>query len=94
MAEPLQPSGGRVNNRISEVAEDIVRYLVQHPGAADTLEGIARWRLAQQTVERTVDETAEALRLLTERGLVHEIRSGAGPAVFRLASDREAVKRS
>lgn len=87
MAAPLQPWAVRVNNRISEIAEDIVRYLVQHPEAADTLEGIARWRLAQQNIERTVDETAAALRLLTERGLVDEIRTGAGPAVFRLKTE-------
>lgn len=79
-----------MNDTASEVARDIMRYLVQHRDSADTLEGIARWRLAQQTIERTVDETAAALRMLTERGLVDEIHTGAGPTVYRLKHGQQS----
>lgn len=91
MAVALHLRRPRVNDRISEVARDIMRYLVEHRESADTLEGIARWRLAQQTVERAVDETAAALRMLTERGLVDEVRTGVGPTVFRLKSTSESA---
>ena len=65
-------------------------YFLRHPAAADSLDGIARWRLMLQKIDQTVDETAEALRALVEEGLVEEIRSNSGAPVFRLNASRRA----
>lgn len=72
------------------VAREIMRYFLDRTEAADTLEGIARWRLMQQSIERTVDETASALRLLIARGHIEEVRTGVGPALFRLNAGKRA----
>ena len=79
-----------MHGEIETVALEIVRYFRQSPDTADTLEGIARWRLMQQTIDLTVDETQAALQLLIERGLVEEIRLAGGKTVFRLAADKRA----
>lgn len=73
------------------VAREIMRYFLDRTEAADTLEGIARWRLMQQSIERTVDETASALHLLVERGVIEEVRTGAGPTLFRLNAEKRAA---
>ncbi len=55
-----------------ETAQEILRYFLSHPAAKDTLEGIAKWWLDRQRVERGVEEVAESLRLLVARGFVVE----------------------
>lgn len=73
---------------IESVALEIIRYFLQRPDAADTLEGIARWRLMQQTIDRTIEETLAAVRLLIERGQIEEMRLAGGAIVFRLLRDK------
>ncbi|MFQ5520188.1 MAG: hypothetical protein ACE5FK_02220 [Candidatus Methylomirabilia bacterium] len=67
-----------------EMARDILRYLVRHPEAEDTLEGITRWWLERERIERTVDEVHESLQLLVTRGLLMEQRGRARPACYRM----------
>jgi hypothetical protein len=35
------------------LTKDILRFYVEHPGVAETPEGLARWRLLEQYVEDT-----------------------------------------
>lgn len=53
-----------------EITREILRYLMTNPGAKDTLEGIARWWLERNRVERTVDDVARSLHLLVTQGLI------------------------
>lgn len=48
-----------------DVCLDIVRYLVSHSEAADTIRGIAEW-----WIKRDVARTAQALTKLQEHGIV------------------------
>ena len=47
-----------------EVAQWIVRYLADHPGAADTPHGIQRWWLAPHHGEAPLDVVVQALKQL------------------------------
>jgi len=49
-----------------EQAQEILRYFVQHPHASDDLEGIARWRLLQEQISRSVEEVRQALDMLVK----------------------------
>lgn len=61
-----------------EVVREILRYLSKHPAAKDTLEGIAKWWLDRQQVERSVEEVVQSVRLLVSRGLILERRTKTG----------------
>jgi hypothetical protein len=77
-----------VSRQLEKVAREVMRYLLDNTTATDTLEGIARWRLMQQRIDRTVDETIAAVKLLVRRGFVEEVHTGAGPTLFRLSAAR------
>jgi hypothetical protein len=61
-----------------QLARDILSYFVRNPQAADTLEGVARWRLLEEAVYRSVEDTSRALSWLVSQGFLVEI-SVAGP---------------
>jgi hypothetical protein len=69
-------------------AEEILRYFTRHPQAADTLEGVARWRLLEDRVQRSVEGINDALDWLVAQGfLLQELTAGSG-AIFRLNQQR------
>ena len=65
-----------------------MRYFLQNPEAADSLEGIARWRLLEMQVRDVVAETDAALALLVEQDLVEQVPIAGGPFLFRLKKER------
>jgi hypothetical protein len=71
--------------QIRAAARDILRYLVEHPGATDTARGIAGWWVTGLD-NRVVDM---ALDHLVNRGWLLA-RSYGGPALYSL--DREQLQ--
>lgn len=67
-----------------ELARDILRYFLRHREAADTLEGVARWRLLDEKIHRTVDETGEALDWLIQEGFLEQVVTAVSSPVFRV----------
>jgi len=68
------------------LVEAVRSYFGRHPLAADSVEGIARWRLLEENAHLQLESTARALRWLVDRGeLVEEARPGM-TALFRLAT--------
>jgi len=64
--------------------KEVLNYFLRNPQAADSLEGIARWRLLDEVVRRKVDETQRALAWLVQRNfLIVTTVAGADP-IFRL----------
>lgn len=64
-------SGGCTNEE-SEIAQDLLSYLVDNPDAQDTLEGIVEWWLLQMKLESNTVKVKEALADLVARGLIIE----------------------
>jgi hypothetical protein len=54
------------------VAREILSYFLRNPNAADSLTEIARWRLMQEMVRRSVETTEAALNWLVSEGYVRE----------------------
>jgi hypothetical protein len=65
------------------VVREVLRYFVRHPEAMDDLEGVARWRLAEEVIRRKVEETQRALTWLVERDY---LRLTSAPGVAPLFS--------
>ena len=76
----MPPSKSSISRSVIEV----LKYFRENPDAADTLEGIARWRLLQRAITQTVRETDEAVQWLVGKGFLLEVSSRAAPRVFRL----------
>ena len=70
------------------LAKDILSYYVKHPMAADTCEGLARWRLLEEYVEQTTRETEQALDWLVTRGFLSASSGPGNDRVFVLNADR------
>lgn len=65
-----------------------MRYYLTHPTAVDTSEGLARWRLLEEYVERTMRETQEALDWLVAHGYLSKVTRPGGRTVFMMNPDR------
>jgi hypothetical protein len=71
-----------------EIAGEILTYFLRNANAVDDLEGIVRFRLLDQGIERRVSEASEALAWLVSAGLLNRtIRPGTGP-IFSLNEAR------
>jgi hypothetical protein len=74
-----------VSDRVTGVAAALVRYLEEHPNAADTEDGIGRWWLEPGSA--TAAEVSSALERLIRAGSVERTQVGAR-LVFRARRSR------
>jgi hypothetical protein len=70
------------------MARDVLQYFVRNPQAVDSLEGVARWRLMDEIVRRTVDETRTSIGWLVERGYLTRNVAADGVSTFQLNAAR------
>lgn len=67
-----------------DIAQQLLAYLVEHPHAQDTLEGITQWWLLEQEIKRWTAEVQSALADLVARGLVMEREGDDGRVHYRI----------
>jgi hypothetical protein len=70
---------------VNTIADEIARYLKDHPDAADSLEGIRRWWLPRVRLEETTAQLEEALEDLLRRGVVVRQGLADGTVLYRRA---------
>ena len=56
----------------TEISYDILKYLLEHPDAQDTLEGIVEWWLLERRVKDQTLKVKEALAQLVAEGFIIE----------------------
>ena len=78
-----------MNRSLSSAAKEILSYYVRNPGAADSLEGITRWRLLDEAIHRTLTETEESLEWLVKEGYLITMNEGHSKRLFRLNPARQ-----
>lgn len=72
-------------DNVIEAAEAIRRYLEVRPNAAETVHGVARWWLAQQRRDDTVEVAQQALDYLEAKGQVVKFHLAGGKVMYRRA---------
>jgi hypothetical protein len=77
----------------------ILHYLVQHPDAVDTVEGIVTWWLPKDTRSRGNESVKTALDTLVSTGWLTERKLGSSKLLYGLNKQclnevREFLKRS
>jgi hypothetical protein len=63
---------------------EVLDHFVRNPQAADTLEGLARWRLLRETVHRSVAETVDAIEWLVAKGFLSETSRTYSKPIYSL----------
>jgi hypothetical protein len=70
------------------IAHEILAYLMDHPDAQDTLDGVVQWWLLERKIKNQTDLTKEALAELVSKGLVLESESGDSRIHYRMNPDK------
>jgi hypothetical protein len=68
----------------SDIARQILAYLVEHPQARDTLEGILHWWLLEQQIKRWTPQVQEAIVELVAQGWLRESKGRDGQVHYRV----------
>jgi hypothetical protein len=76
-----------------DVAKQILAYFLRNPRAADSAEGVARWRVRDERVRHSVRETFVALKWLVAKGYLEETSSRAAGSIFQLNANRAGEAR-
>jgi hypothetical protein len=71
-----------------DLAKQVLAYFVHNPSAADSAEGIARWRIMDEKIRSTVQETFAVLRWLVAEGYLDEVSTRGAGRIFRLNAGR------
>lgn len=74
--------------RIGDIVRAIAAYLLAHPSAADTAEGVARCWLGPRGLTATTEDVQVALNRLVARGVVEECQSFSGAPIYRGTTSR------
>lgn len=67
---------------VRSIAQEIERYLQQHPNAADSADGIHRWWLVAPFSEGPLETVQAALDLLETRGIVGKTVLDSGRVIY------------
>jgi hypothetical protein len=82
------------SERVPPPVRQILSYFVRNPGAADSLEGIARWRLLEESIHRSVQETERALSWLVKEGYLLAIPQLHASRLFQLNAVKQVEAES
>lgn len=74
-----------------DAVKDILGYFLRNPLAVDSVEGVARWRVMEQQVHRSLEQTQSALAWLLSEGYLEELETAGTGRIVRLNPDRQAV---
>lgn len=79
--------------RRDQASREILEYLIRHPDAKDTVEGILKWWL-DSDAEWEKDEVQQALDLLSARGWLTRRETTPAQAVYGVNKDQiETIKK-
>ncbi|MBC7901552.1 MAG: hypothetical protein H7070_16035 [Saprospiraceae bacterium] len=79
-----------MSNR-TQVSHEILRYLLRHPDAQDTLKGISEWWLLEERLIQKYTEVEEALVKLVSRGFVLAKRTPESGTLYCLNKGKANV---
>jgi hypothetical protein len=69
---------------VPRLARAVLAGFLRNPRATDSLEGVARWRVHEETIHQTVEEVSQALGWLVEHGFLMREAAEGTPPLFRL----------
>jgi hypothetical protein len=80
-------------NAEPKIGNEILAYLVDHPKAQDTLEGIVEWWLLEQKIKYETARVQEALSELIAKGMILEEKGWDSQIYYRINQNKyEEIK--
>jgi hypothetical protein len=79
-----------ISTPTSKLAKEIMGHFLRNPQAADSLEGVTRWRLLEERVHRQLEDTDQALGWLVRRGFLVRVSSAWTEAVYKLNQENRS----
>lgn len=73
----------------TEIAREILAYLVDHPDAQDTLEGIIQWWLLERKIKYQTDMVKQTIAELVEKGFILEERAKDSRVHYRTNQSKQ-----
>jgi hypothetical protein len=89
MAGRVRGEGHATEER--KTAQAILSYMIKHPRATDTVEGIALWWIAPSRRERSMGEVQRAASYLVSRGLITETQRKGVLSYYKFNLRRRAA---
>ena len=74
-----------------DAVKDILAYFLRNPQAIDSIEGVARWRVMEEQIHRSLEQTQSALAWLLSEGYLEELAIAGPGRIVRLNPERQAV---
>ena len=71
-----------------ELARQVLAYFLRHPEGADDLKGVATWRLLDQMIHQTLEETQDAVEWLVAHEYLVSDSTPASERIFRLNDEK------
>ena len=79
-----------INTKLPKLARHILRYLREHPGAQDTLEGIMVWWVSERAIKHWLPQVRSLSGGLVARGYLEKRTAADGRVFYRLNQSRVA----
>jgi len=77
----------------SEITREILAYLLEHPDAQDTIDGIVEWWLLKQKIKYQTKMVREALEELINKGFILEKKKGDSQVHYEInQSKHEGIR--
>jgi hypothetical protein len=77
----------KISTPTEKLAKEILSYFLRNPQAADSLRGVAQWRLLEERVHRQVEDTDAALGWLVKQGFLTRVSPQWTEPVYKLNPD-------
>lgn len=72
-----------------ELAKQVLRYFLRNPQSADSLEGVARWRLLEEKIHHTLIETQSALEQLVAEEYLRVVSVPGSELIYALNTRKQ-----
>lgn len=73
----------------SDIAHDVLSYMIENTAAQDTLEGIVEWWLLERRIERSTAEVKAVLDELAKKKLIVEFKAPDSRVRYRANRHKE-----